>query len=68
VTADVARTIDAGLLVSRFHRLPEFSALRRDFSGLATLHDNDTPTPNTTVSHLHTSRPKTAFIGSQTCR
>jgi hypothetical protein len=24
-------------------------------------HDNDLPTPNTTLSHMHTSRPKTAF-------
>jgi len=61
VTANVARTIDAGLLVSRFHRLPEFNDLRRHLNGLMTPHDNDTPTPNTTVSHVHTSRPKTAF-------
>ena len=54
----VARTIDAGLLVSRFYRLPKFNALRRDLNGLATPHDNDTPTPNTTLSHMHTSRPK----------
>ena len=33
----VARTIDVGLLVARFHRLPEFNTLRRDLNGLATL-------------------------------
>ncbi len=61
VTANVARTIDAGLLVSRLHRLPEFNALRRHLNSLVSSHDNDTPTPNPTVSHMHTSRPKTAF-------
>jgi hypothetical protein len=61
VTANVARAMDAGLLVSRVHRLLEFNGLRRHLNSLVTPHDNDTPTPNTTVSYLHTSRPKTAF-------
>ena len=55
VTANVVRTIDAGLLVSRLHRLLEFNALRRDLNGLATAHDNETPTPQHDP-HGHTRR------------
>jgi len=55
----VARTIDVGLLVARLHRLPEFYG--RHLNSLVTPHDIETPTPNTTVTHMHTWRQKTAF-------
>ena len=61
VTANVARTIDAGLLVARLDRLPEFNALRRHLNSLVSAHDNDAATPNSTLSHMRTSRPKTVF-------
>ena len=60
VTANVARTIDAGLLVTRLHRLREFNALRRYLDRLTLPHDNEAPAPDTAVSHAHPSLRKTA--------
>ena len=59
VTANVARTIDAGLLVTRLHQLREFGALCRYIDRLMALHDNEAPAPDTAVSHTHPSRRKT---------
>jgi hypothetical protein len=60
VTANVARTIDAGLLVTRLHQLREFNALRRYLDRLILPHDNEAPAPDTAVSHTHPSHRKTA--------
>jgi hypothetical protein len=60
VTANVARTIDAGLLVTRLHQLREFSALRRYLDRLIDPHDSEAPAPDTAVSHAHLSCRKTA--------
>jgi len=60
VTANVARTIDAGLLVTRLHQLREFAALRRYLDRLIDPHDNEAPAPDTAVSHARPSRRKTS--------
>ena len=60
VTANVSRTIDAGLLVTRLHRLAEFTALRRYLDRLVAPHGNEAPTPNAAVSHAHPSYRESA--------
>ena len=60
VTANLARTIDAGLLVTRLHQLREFSPLRRYLDRRILPHDNQAPARDTAVSHAHPSRRKTA--------
>jgi hypothetical protein len=54
VTANVARTIDAGLLVTRLQQLREFNALRRYLDRLIDPHDNEAPAPDTAISHAPT--------------
>ncbi|MGO9876780.1 MAG: hypothetical protein ACLPVY_23645 [Acidimicrobiia bacterium] len=61
VTANVARTIDAGLLVTRVHQLREFAVLRRYLDSLIVRHDIEAPAPDAACSHAHASRRKTAF-------
>jgi hypothetical protein len=60
VTANVSRTIDAGLVVTRLHHLAEFTPLRRYLDRLVAPHDNEASTPNAAVSHAHPSYRESA--------
>lgn len=54
-TAQVARSIDAGLLVTRMHRLSEFTALARYVNRLLASRNHDAPARDNHASDAHTS-------------